>query len=165
MINTGLFFERQLNIDNIFFDGHTNENISYNVTPTNQPVEFGANVTDNVIVQPIQLSFSCYVSEFHPVSLNLRGAVNAFKRTNDALQVLYQTMVDRNVVSVVCNLGYFNNMLITSVPVSNEINTETTAFFTINLQQIYFVGEPQQNNPANDKYNGNSDRGSVQPMA
>ena len=165
MINSGIFFNRKLKIDNIFFDGHMSEMVDYTVTPTEQPVEYGANVTDNAIVQPYQLNFVAYVTEFIPLSLNPLGIFNAFKRTSDAVDVLHQAMVTRDTVDVVCNLGSFTNLLITNVRMTNERDTLTTVNISISLQQLYFVGEVTANDPDNKDYSPTKNRGGLQPKS
>ena len=137
MISLGLFFGRKLQVGNIFFDGHVSESSSFPLQVTSNPVEQGANVVDNMVVSPFTLEVSAFISETPVFSLGLDGLFNQFKRTSDALDVLRQLQVSRQVVEVQCNLGYYENMAIMNIrPVSDldnlttiQINNATTINF------------------------------------
>lgn len=159
MINTGLFFNKKLSIGNIFFDGHTQEVINYTVTPTSSPVEFGANVVDNAIVQPITIEVDVFVGDIVAFNLSAKNFFNTFKKTADALQVLRQAMVDRNTLDVICNLGYFSGMMIVGVTSRNTTDAVDTVFAKITLKQIIFVGSDTGFNPSDPKYNGSVNTG------
>lgn len=162
-MNTGLFFSRSLSIGNIYFDGHTSEAPVFSAIPTDHPVEYGANVTDNVIINPIGLKVVAMVNESPLLSLTPNGIFNEFKRTSDALSVLKNAMIRRVPVSVVCNLGLFKNMLITRVePISDE-NHVTLISVAITLQEIYYVGEVINEDPTNQDYSSTTNRGALQP--
>lgn len=164
-MNIGLFFNKSLSIGNIFFDGHTIENPEYTATMTQNPVEYGANTTDNVVINPITLSVRALIAENPAISLTPSGIFNTFNRTADAMTVLYNLMVRRNPVGVVCNLGFFPNMIITRIAPQSDENHVTLIGVNIDLQEIYFTGEVINEDPTNNKYNSPTNKGALQPKS
>lgn len=162
MISLGLFFEKKLQIGSIFLDGHTHEDAQVPARVTSSPVEYGANVVDNVVIDPMTLNITAFVSETPGYSLTLNGIFNQFKRTSDALDVLRQAMVNREAISVYCNLGYFQNMMITSIVPHCDVDGITTISMDISFQEIIFVGEVDRQNPFDPKYDNPVNRGALQ---
>ena len=163
MINLGLFFERSLQIGGIFFDGHVSENASFPLEMTSSPVEYGANVVDNAVVQPFVLNVSAFVSETPGYSLDINGIFNNFKRTSDALDVLRQLQSSRMAVDVYCNTGLYQNMMITEIRPTSDMSGITTISIDITMQQIIFVGETNTENPFDNQYRNEINRGNLEP--
>ena len=162
MINLGLFFEKKLQIGSIFLDGHTHEDSVLPARVTSSPVEYGANVVDNMVMDPIILNVTAFVSETPGFSLSINGIFNAFKRTSDALDVLRQAQVNRQTMAVYCNLGYFQNMTITSIRPNCDVDGITTISMDISFKEIIFVGEVDSQDPFDPKYQNPVSRGMLQ---
>jgi hypothetical protein len=162
MINLGLFFNRTLNIGDIYFTGHESEEAVFSTTVTDNPVEYGANTVDNIFINPILLTFNAFVSELPAYTFTPQGLFNAFKETSDAIDVLYQLMVSRQVVDVKCNIGFFPGMAITEIrPISNNDNL-TTIPMQISLKQIVFTNDPSYQDPFQSKYKDMVNRGALE---
>lgn len=162
MINLGLFFEKKLQIGSIFLDGHTHEDSSLPTRVTSSPVEYGANIVDNVVADPITLNITAFVSETPGYSLSLNGIFNSFKRTTDALDILRQAQINRDTLGVYCNLGFFQNMMITSINPHCDTDGITTISMDISFQEIIYVGEVDSQNPFDPKYQSPVNRGMLQ---
>lgn len=163
MINSGLFFNRKLKVGDIYFDGHTSELFEASALPTQQPVEFGANIVDNIVIQPYTLEVVIFVGDIIVINLNAKSIFNNFRKTPDALNVLYQAMVERNTLDVVCNLGYFPGMAIVNINANTDTDTVTGVLATLTLQQILFMGEVSTNTPIDKQYAPGVNRGMLQP--
>lgn len=162
MINLGMFFNRTLNVGNIFFTGHEREEATFATVVTENPVEYGANVTDHAYIKPIVLKVRPFVSELPAYSLSPEGIFNAFKDTSDALDVVYQLMVKRQVIDVKCNIGFFPGMMITEMTPMSDLENLTTIPIELTLQQIIFDGDPSYQDPFESQYKNMVNRGALQ---
>ena len=159
----GLFSSsRRLQIGNIFLDGHERESAKFSASVTDNPVEVGANVVDNAYIDPIQLTVTAFVSETPMFQLNPLGFFNQFKRTSDALAVLYQAQVNRVALDVSCNLGFFADMFIVDVQTRCSNDSVTIVEVDITFRQMIFIGESGTLNPFDDKYRNEVNRGTLQ---
>ena len=162
MINFGLFFNRVLGIGNIFFTGHDSENATFSADITKVPVEYGANVVDNIVIQPIEITFNAFVSELPAYSFSFEGLFNAYKATSDAIDVLKTLMVSRQVVDVNCNLGYFPGMAVKEIKPLSDMDNITTIPLQITMAQINFVGSNGAQDPFESQYKDIINRGALQ---
>jgi len=159
----GLFSSmRRLQIGDIFLDGHTSENATLTAQATSIPIEVGANVVDNVIIEPMTLSVSAYMSEGNLFTFGASGVFNDFKRTTDALDVLRQAQVNRVALDVYCNTGYYRNMMLTEIKPSCSVDSVTMIIYDLTFQEMIFTGESEVQNPFDPKYNDSVNRGSLQ---
>ena len=159
----GLFSaSRRLQIGNIFLDGHERESAKFTAVLTDNPTEIGANTVDNAYIDPIQLTVTAFVSETPMFQLNPMGFFNQFKRTSDALAVLYQAQVNRVALDVSCNLGFFTNMFITDVTTRCSNDSVTIVDVDITFKQAMFLVSDQALNPFDDKYRNEVNRGTLQ---
>ncbi len=162
MINLGLFFNRTLSIGDIYFTGHENEEATFSVTVTDNPVEYGANTVDNMFINPIILTFQAFVSEIPAYTFTPEGLFNAFKETSDAIDVLYQLMVSRQVIDVKCNIGFFPGMAITEIRPSSNNDNLTNIPMQITLRQIIFTNDPSNQDPFESQYKDMINRGALE---
>ena len=162
MINLGLFFNRTLNVGDIYFTGHDHEDATFSVEVTENPVEYGANRADMMIVKPITLRVRPFVSELPAYSFTPTGLFNAFKETSDAIDVLYQLMVNRQVIDVKCNIGFFSGMAITEIRPTSDNDNLTTIPLEITLKQIIFTSDPNYIDPFESQYKNMVNRGALE---
>lgn len=162
-MNIGIFFGRSLKIGDIFLDGHQSENPSMPAEVTSSPLEYGANGVDNIVIGPIELQISAFISETPGISLSPQGIFNNFKRTSDALDVLRQAQINRLVMDVYCNTGYYQNMAIANIQPISDLDMVTTIQIDITFQEMIFIGQQNTQNPFDPKYKDQVNRGALQP--
>jgi hypothetical protein len=144
-------------------DGEVAEDAELDCEVTDNPVEYGANVVDNAYIKPTILNVTAYVTQTPAFTISPNGFFNQFKRTADAISVLRQLEVDRLLVDVTAQLGFFRNMMLKSFKprVSNE--GLSTVMIDMTFQELILVGETDSSNPFDPKYRSQVNRGKLQP--
>lgn len=115
------------------------ESPEYVATPTSNPVETGANITDHVTLSPERLTIEGIVSNT-PVSLfRVLSGVTFSDPAKDAFEYIYDLYVNREPFDFVGGLDVYRDMVITSFnPVRNP-TTGDVLQFTVSMEQIKFA--------------------------
>lgn len=132
-----------IQLDAVISESHTNE-----VSLTSNPVEFGAEITDNAVVQPKQINILAEVSDT-PLSLAAFGQIvdlvtglfgtsttDNIARSNAAYNAIIQLQEAREPIELQTRLKLYTNMIITNVSVQQDKNTSRIARMSIDLQQV-----------------------------
>lgn len=114
----GLYF------DAVFRTDHTKE-----LTKTEHPVEYGADITDHAFIEPDKVSIEIGMSD---VVSGSGSSVNLY----EALRELQAT---REPLPVVTRLHTYENMLITSISAPDDYTTTFGLKATIYLEEILLV--------------------------
>lgn len=133
-------------IDTITVQVIIQENTSDNLTITRQPVQQGASITDHAYKEPTTLSMSIY---FNDNSIENLFSLNVFKdpigtlNNNNGLSKIYQQLLtlqsSRNPINVVTPKRIYKNMLISSLGVTTDKQTEYVLKVDISFQEVIIV--------------------------
>lgn len=156
-------------IGTIELEATVKESHSSEVSITQHPVESGADITDNAVVQPKKLTiegaFSAY--QLTPSTGTIFGA------DSTKIPAIYDQLIrlqeSRELIQVQTGLKLYRNMLITSVSVTQDKTNSQALFFTANLQEIILVDTLETKSPAyklesgatQDKATSDQNRGDV----
>ena len=153
-INSSIFSPSIYRVGQLFFDGVLNETHNYSVTPTEQPIEVGANITDHAIVMPREISLSVIVGDIY-YSFSTPSSYNLSKRSSDALQRLNLLLVARNPLTVICNLAKYTNMLLVGITANQDKTSNSTLIATLDFKELLIVDSNSGSiivNNNNDQY-------------
>lgn len=132
-------------------DGVIVERFSNPVTPTSNPIENGAIISDHAIIEPRIYSMDAVITDT-PLGAASIGQVvdNVTNLFGDSTgsgvtrsQQAYASLVDlerqREPISVVTGLNTLDNMLITNIMPTRDKDTSNALFFTMELQEVLIV--------------------------
>ena len=139
----------QSNIGGLFFDAIMSCNTQESLTITSHPVQSGANISDHAFRNPTKISMEIMMSDVMAQRVpgqftngaGLRGVILNMAGANGSKSVsAYQRLVElqrmRMPFSVKTRLGYYNNMLIESIDVPDDVNTLYGLRCTVNMTEI-----------------------------
>ena len=143
-----LFIRTQKSIGGIQLDAVISESHVNEVSLTNNPVEFGAEITDNAVVQPKQINILAEVSDT-PLGVAALGQIvdlvtglfgtsttDNITRSNAAYNAIIQLQEEREPIEIQTKLKLYTNMIITNVGVQQDKNTSRIVRMSIDLQQV-----------------------------
>ena len=132
-----------IQLDAVISESHVNE-----VSLTSNPVEFGAEITDNAVTQPKKVNILAEVSDT-PLGLAAFGQIvdlvtglfgtsttDNITRSNAAYNAIIQLQEEREPIEIQTRLKLYTNMIITNVSVQQDKNTSRIARMSIDLQQV-----------------------------
>ena len=132
-----------IQLDAVISESHVNE-----VSLTNNPVELGAEITDNAVVQPKQINILAEVSDT-PLGVAALGQIvdlvtglfgtsttDNITRSNAAYNAIIQLQEEREPIEIQTKLKLYTNMIITNVSVQQDKNTSRIVRMSIDLQQV-----------------------------
>jgi len=132
-----------IQLDAVISESHTNE-----VSLTSNPVEFGAEITDNAVTQPKQVNIVAEVSDT-PLGLAAFGQIvdlvtglfgtstsDNITRSNAAYNAIIQLQEEREPIEIQTKLKLYTDMVITKVTTQQDKNTSRIARMSIDLQQV-----------------------------
>ena len=132
-----------IQLDAVISESHVNE-----VSLTNNPVEFGAEITDNAVVQPKQINILAEVSDT-PLGVAALGqivdlvtglfgtsTIENITRSNAAYNAVIQLQEEREPIEIQTKLRLYTDMIITNVGVQQDKNTSRIVRMSIDLQQV-----------------------------
>jgi hypothetical protein len=138
MANTSIFSSPSTRVGALRFDGTIKEEHHYSLTLTNNPVEFGANITDNAFVNPTEVKLDVIVGDVY-ASIGQPTNYNPSKRSSDALRKLYKMMSDRKTITVICNLAKYTNLMLVDVMTSQSKANSSTLIATLTFNLVLVV--------------------------
>ena len=143
-----LFIRTQKSIGGIQLDAVISESHVNEVSLTNNPVEFGAEITDNAVTQPKQINIIAEISDT-PLGVAAFGQIvdlvtglfgsstsENITRSNAAYNAVIQIQEDREPIQIQTKLKLYTNMIITNVSVQQDKNTSRIVRMSIDLQQV-----------------------------
>jgi hypothetical protein len=132
-----------IQLDAVISESHVNE-----VSLTSNPVEFGAEITDNAVVQPKQINILAEVSDI-PLGLAALGQIvdlvtglfgtstsENITRSNAAYNAVIQLQEEREAIEIQTKLKLYTNMVITKVTTIQDKDTSRIVRMSIDLQQV-----------------------------
>jgi len=125
-------------IDTIEIDALKSENLTLQNTVTQYPTEAGKKISDNIIVEPKQLSLDCLISDY-PILKGKEFDPGLGRRSLVAYFDLWQLRDNKVIFSVQTGLDLYENMAIANFrPTRNSSNTNALEF-TIDLVEVLKV--------------------------
>lgn len=140
-----LFFRKGNYINTIQLDIIIREGATATARVTENPVEFGANVNDHIIIEPMTFSVSGVVSN---ISSTVAGVItttqNIFSassaKAKEAWEALLELQASKIPFTLVQGLKEYENVVILSLSEQQDKDTSNGLFFTATLKEIIFVG-------------------------
>lgn len=136
-VPVSLFF-RGTNIyglEDLKFDLILSESHDFNSQVTQHPIEDGSVISDHIQNAMRTGGITALISNF---SIN-SGPVEGNNRAQDAYDILVDLWEKREVVSMATVLDFYENVVITSMPIARDAGTGEALVVQINFQQIKIV--------------------------
>lgn len=124
------------NIAGYFFDGFLNVDHSLKTTITTHPVQEGASIADHAFNEPAEVSMTIKMSDTKKDIVSNQFAGIAYTRSVGAFNVLKELQKQRIPFQVHTRLQTYQNMMITSISVSDSLEDLYGLEATVNMQEI-----------------------------
>ena len=150
---TSIFYNTKPSVGGFVFDAVMRESHDYEADITTHPIEAGANIVDNVVIQPVILSLDIFVGSLYAITSF--SIATGGDRPTDALTRLRQMQADRVPLTVVARLASYDNMLIRSINAHQDVDSSSSLLATITLQEAIIVDGTAgaiNTNPADPQY-------------
>lgn len=146
-----LFIRTKKAIGGIQLDAVLTESHSNTVRKTTNPIELGADITDHAIAEPKTISIVAEVSdtplgaaaigEIVDLVTGLFGSAttNNITRSNAAYNAMVQLQEAREPIEIQTKLKLYQNMLITSIRVSQDKDTSRIVRMFIDAEEIFIT--------------------------
>jgi hypothetical protein len=161
---TTILFKNTTRVGPLYFDGKLRESHNYQLTMTENPLEFGANAVDHAYVQPERVELDVFVGDVW-TGLNRASTYNLFQRSSDALARLKQLMIDREPLTIVCQLAQYSNMMLREINVDQDNSTASTLVANLVFQEAIIINDQQESlfvNNDSDSYQEPANTGTQQ---
>lgn len=120
------------------FDLLLSEDHSLESSVTSHPVEDGSEINDHLQNETPSGNITGLITNF---SIKSKGIIS--NRAQDAFDLLYQLWEDRKLVTIYTMLRVYENMAITSAPVSRDNETGESLILQIEFQKVRVVALQQ----------------------
>lgn len=127
------------NIGGYFFDAVFSVDTEHSLTVTQHPVQTGANISDHAFVNPIRMTMQIGVSDAMAYRVGADYGGDGGTKSVQAYRLLCKLQELRIPMQVVTRLNTYQNMLIESIDVSDDVSTLCALKATINLVQVLVV--------------------------
>lgn len=140
---SGLGFQQLLmvktNLGGYFFDAVFSVDTEHSLTVTQHPVQTGANISDHAFVNPIRMTMQVGVSDAMAYRAGADYGSDGKTKSVQAYRLLCKLQELRTPMQVVTRLNTYQNMLIESIDVSDDVSTLCALKATVNLVQVMVV--------------------------
>lgn len=120
-------------------DALISDEVSYSADIPEYPVEKGYNVSDSIILKPVSLSLTLYISDT-PVTWRARkGHKPSPGRTKKICNKFEKLYFQRKLVKVVTTDAIYTNMGITSMTISHSKELGYSRQISISLKKVYIT--------------------------
>lgn len=145
-----LFIRTQKSIGGIQLDAVINETHINDISITRNPVELGAKITDNAIVEPKKVMILAEVTDtpLNPLAgtqvIEDDGRVGSatssnITRSNAAYNAIVELAEKREPIELQTKLKLYENMLITNISVTQDKDSSRIVSMNISLEEIIIV--------------------------
>lgn len=122
------------------FDVVTDEDHSFDATITDNPVERGSDVTDNIVLTPDRLTLSGFVSDNPVVYLSpFSRPKNTLPRSLDTKAMLLSLRNERVPFTVITGLHRYDSMFFESLSFPRKAGQGAVLYFSAKLRRIEVV--------------------------
>lgn len=127
------------NLGGYFFDAVFSVDTEHSLTVTQHPVQTGANISDHAFVNPIRMTMQVGVSDAMAYRAGADYGGDGKTKSVQAYRLLCKLQELRTPMQVVTRLNTYQNMLIESIDVSDDVSTLCALKATVNLVQVVVV--------------------------
>lgn len=127
------------NLGGFFFDAIFSTDTEHGLTITQHPVQTGANISDHAFVNPIRIGMQVGVSDAMGYRYGADYGSDGMTKSVQAYRQLCKLQELRIPMQVVTRLNTYNNMLIESIEVSDDVSTLCAFKANVNLVQVLVV--------------------------
>jgi len=120
-------------------DALISEDISYTADIPEYPVEKGFNVSDTIILKPLQLSITLYISDCPATWSSRKGHDPSIGRTKKICKKLEKLYFKRKLVKVITTDKIYTNMGITSMTISHSSEIGYARQVQMTLKKVYIT--------------------------
>lgn len=124
-------------IAGIEFDALISDDVGYTADIPEYPVENGYNVSDTIILKPITLSMTVFVSDTPATWRNRKGHHPAANRSIKVCKKMEDLYFKRKLVKVVTTDKIYTNMGITSMSISHSSEVGYARQIQLSLKKVY----------------------------
>lgn len=128
---------KPVSIAGIEGDALISEDISYSADIPEYPVENGYNVSDTIILKPLELSITLYISDSPATWRNRKGHAPSAGRTKKICDKFEKLYFKRKLVKVVTTDKIYTNMGITSMSISHSSEIGYARQIQFSLKKVY----------------------------
>ena len=123
-----------VSIDGITFDALINLDENWDADVPSYPVETGFEVSDTIVLRPIQLSMTIYLTNTPVTWRRIHGS--SPHRVQEVIDRLKRLYFQKKPISVSTSDADYENMAITGIGLPKTISTGTSREIPITFQQI-----------------------------
>lgn len=133
VFSTSLFFKegKQYSVGSVTFDLLLSENHNFENTVTSHTIEDGSEISDHIKNELENGGVNGLISNFSVNTARLSS-----NRAQDAFDTLYNLWKAKTLVTIVTVLRVYENVAITSIPISRSEATGESLTFSISFQEI-----------------------------
>lgn len=138
-----------VSIDGIEFDAHisSNENLTSDIP--RYPVEDGYEVSDTIILKPLELEIVVYVSNTPVTHLRRFGGPQKVKnRVDDVISKLKQMRDSRKLVTITTNDATYKNMGLETLTITKSIETGYARQIPMTFREVIITSTAAVDLPA-----------------
>lgn len=149
------------NIGGFFFDAIIRTEHNSDLKITSHPVQTGANITDHSFLEPAVLVMEIAMSDAMD-SLVPNQFTGKYTKSVSAYQVLSDLQADRIPLSVTTRIRTYQNMLIETINVPDDVKTLNGLRCTVTLKEVFVVEVARAKVSARPHAMNDVDRGHIQ---
>ncbi|WP_303229410.1 phage baseplate protein [uncultured Dialister sp.] len=151
------------NVGGLFFDAVLNVSTTHSAVITSHPVQTGANISDHMYLEPVQISMEIGMSD--AMDSMVQGQwMGAYTKSVSAYRKLCELQAARIPFTVMTRLNAYKNMVIKSISVPDDYTTQYALKATIELQQLLIATVATEKVSARQWSSGSGqNNGEVQP--
>lgn len=129
--------KKPVKIAGIEADALISEDRNYSAEIPEYPVEKGFNVSDTIILKPIELGLTLYISDSPVTWRNRSGHKPKNGRTKKICDKFEKLYFKRKLIKVVTNDKIYTNMGITALTISHTSETGYSRQISLSLKKVY----------------------------
>jgi len=140
-----MIFNKGNYIENIELDAIISESATAVAEVTENPVEYGADINDHMIIKPMSFTVSGVVSNVNSKNISFPTDFPAsFSKTTNKSQITWEALlklqINRTPFTLVQGLKRYSNVVIISLSETQDVDTANGLFFTATLKEIIKAG-------------------------
>lgn len=128
---------KPVSVAGIEADALISEEVSYSADIPEYPVEKGYNVSDTIILKPVSLSLTLFISDTPATWSGRRGHKPSAGRTKKICKKFENLYFKRKLVKVVTSDKIYTNMGITSMNISHSKELGYARQISLSLKKVY----------------------------
>lgn len=128
---------KPVSVAGIEADALISEDINYSADIPEYPVEKGYNVSDTIILKPLQLNITLYISDSPATWRSRKGHKPSKNRTKKICSKLEKMYFERKLIKVVTTDKIYTSMGITSMTISHSPEIGYARQVQMSLKKVY----------------------------